>query len=1517
MKNKYTVENITMFDGLYSNNIGSVLQDHLGFLWLATAHGLQKYDGHTFTLYIPDSSDARTWELYEDKNKNLWIKMTRGLYRYSYESDDLAKYYFVNSENDTVSYWITSITEDLRGGLWVWIWDNGLYKINLENNTLVPHKIVNSWYHSMILKKGKQKGLYETWITFPSEYFGRKLQYKFVIKRKNGMLEWEPNPNPANPEHGNREIVLSGDSLRLAAEDFNSPRRIDQNEKKSLSQTSRKPTWVQFNLNLSNFEKPIQEGDEIQVKGDILPLTWGENISVNCLVFDSENELWMGSNNSGLFRFNLETGEYGIFRANPEIEESLSSNTINTGIRDQDNDLWFGTSRGLNKYDARRNTFETYLADRLNDPLNKGNGINNFDKIQEDRNGNIWIQSNSFRGIRSFNKYSHNKEITNYSEGFEGWISSVIRDQFGIVWLGDRYRGLYRLNADALKFTSFSIRKNGKDVLDGKPIVSVYEDQTGEIWIGGDLDGLYRYNRRTGKITIYKARPGYPDSLTANYVRDIFQSRNGTLWIATRSELCRFNPTTGEFKNVNLSLSVSDRYGGISCIYENRQGVIWMTTRGGYLVSYKPDTDETEFFSITGDADVDRQITFNDLLEDPQGFFWIATYYGGLLKFDLKTKKFSRVDKLRKYDITSIRFDNDGILWCGTDTQGLVGYDTKTGRDTVITEKDGLLINNIMGLEPDASGNLWLSTRRGLSRYNPRTGDFRHFFKEDGFLTDDFAVSAHSKCRNGSLMFGSTHGVVIFHPDSIRYSDYIPPIVLTDFKIQNKAVHIGENSPLKKHISVSDEIILDHDQNDISISFAALDFSHPARNQYSFFLENFEENWRSPGKEHTAYYTNLDPGEYTFRVRGTSGDGVWNEEGASLKIIITPPWWKTGWAYSLYALFILSMIYGFWRFQTGRLKMKQEMEMEHFEAEKLREVDHLKSRFFANISHEFRTPLTLILGPLQKFLSVTKERQAYEDFLAMQRNARRLQELMDQLLDLSKLDAQRMPLRTKLDNIVQKIRELTSAFSSLAETRNIELRFSADEESIIAYFDPDKLQKIIYNLLGNAFKFTPDGGKVTVHLSLRGDMAQARSTTYGLVEKQSLSFEGDEIASSRLVGRRLDSSRIRKDSESAHFVQISISDTGPGIAPDQLEHIFDRFYQVDEGSTRTHAGTGIGLALTQELVHLHHGQIRAESEEGKGSTFTILLPMGRDHLSDEEVVDQLSEEKIQALSQQPTPELVHKGISTPVADTQTAANTNGNPLILIVEDNQDMRRFLRNCLTECYDIIEAENGESGVGTAFEKIPDLIVSDVMMPDMDGLELCRKLKSDERTCHIPIILLTARASRESKVEGLETGADDYIVKPFDAEELRVRIKNLIDQRQKLRERFQREILLPPGQVVASSCEEKFLQRAMDIVQAQMTDADFGVPGLALALGMSRVQLHRKLNALTGLSASRFIRSLRLRRATELLKQRSGNVAEIAYEVGFNNVPYFHKCFLEQFGKTPAQYISPLRNAPDKLI
>jgi len=773
-------------------------------------------------------------------------------------------------------------------------------------------------------------------------------------------------------------------------------------------------------------------------------------------------------------------------------------------------------------------------------------------------------------------------------------------------------------------------------------------------------------------------------------------------------------------------------------------------------------------------------------------------------------------------------------------------------------------------------------TESGLIRFNSHPGNqngdknilYTKFLPHNEIFPYEIYRQSDGKIFVGAAM-GSGKGYFCFYPTNIIENINIPPIVVTDFKIHNESLFPDTNIALKKHL------YLKHNQNFFTIETAVLDYLDPPRNQYAYYLEGFENDWIYKGNNRIANYTNVPPGEYIFHVKG-SNTGYWNETGAALRITIVPPPWKTWWAYLLYTIGILLILFIIIRFYLKRLALLHKLEMEKVEKTKIKELDSMKSRFFANISHEFRTPLTLILGPLEKVME-NASGSAKKNLAIMQRNALHLQKLINELLNLSKIESGQMKIRAEKIDLVKAVTGYAHSFESLARQRKINLVIGNGEKGILVYADREKLEKILFNLLSNAFKFTPAGGKIVVSVG-----------------------SGQSAAGSNWGNNNIDNTADHPGG----YVEIKVSDTGKGINRDTLSHIFERFYQAEDKAPYGQPGTGIGLALTKELVEMHHGKITVESEIGKGSTFRVILPLGRNHLTDEEIFDGL---ELPDSGQEMVPGVISEDEVKPFEQGPGySASDKEKPILLIVEDNSDLREYIRDSLKPSFNIVEANDGSKGLKVAVNKIPDLILSDVMMPGMDGFELCKKLKTDERTSHIPIILLTAKAGIESKIEGLETGADDYLTKPFDARELLVRINNLLVSRKKLREKFLRDTeksgltsVMDHPETNIPSVEQKFLRKAIDVLDVNFPDPDFTVKRFCSEMAMSNMQLHRKLVALTGQTANRLIRSYRLNRAARLLDNNAGTVTEVAYMVGFNNLSWFAKCFQEQYGTNPSRY------------
>lgn len=1267
---------------------------------------------------------------------------------------------------------------------------------------------------------------------------------------------------------------------------------------------------------------------------------------------DHTGTLWVGTYN-GLNRFEREKEQFTRFLYDPNDPHSLHGYSVTSIYEDRSGTLWIGTERGLNRlvlskvegFDRKKEQFVHY---EHNQPNPHNLDFSPITSIFEDRGGTLWVGSEG-AGLKKFDRetehFTHFFQDPNNPHSLSSDSVQVIcEDRFGSLWIGT-WGGLNRFDREQGRFTRFLPDPKNPYSLSDKVICSIYEDRSGILWIGTFMAGINKVDRKKEQFAAVAHDPTNPHSLSHSSSGPVYKDQTGTLWVGTGKGLNRLDPVTKQFTyfvhDPNNPNSLCNN--AVSAIHEDHLGMFWIGTFQG-LDRFDPATKR--FTHFIHDPNDPRSLSNNLITliyEDRYGVLWMGTYGGGLNRFDREKEQFTRfvpdsknphsinggyvwavcedslarnilwvaANGLNRFDRDTERFthfvhdpnkpnslshdyvgpllvDHSGTLWVGTLGGGLNRFDHDTEQFISFTTKDGLCDNQVCGILEDDRGRLWLSTGKGLSRFDPQTKIFRNYDVADGLASNEFLLPSQYKSADGEMFFGSSNsGFTMFHPDSIKDNPYIPPVVISSFKRYN--TEEAEGTPIvEKGISSKKAIEVSYKDNILSFEFAALSYRNTLRNQYAYKLEGFSDQWIQLGTKRDVSFTNLDPGEYTLRVKGSNNDGVWNEAGASLKITITPPWWRTRWAYAFYVLLFTALLYGWRRFELNRVKLRNELKMQKFEAQKLHEIGQMKSRFFANISHEFRTPLTLILGPVEQMHTGEFKGNIHEAYDMILRNGRRLLRLINQLLDLARLEAGRMSLQTRPANIVSFLKGLVFSFASAAERKHIALGITSEEENIVVYFDRDKLEKIISNLLSNALKFTPEGGEVSVQLSVSS--------------KQS------------------PHDQLRTD----HCLLITVKDTGPGIPAGSLEKIFDRFYQVDASQTREHEGSGLGLALTKELVELHHGEILVDSEAGRGARFILLLPLGKEHLKPEEMAEAVSSEQFSVASDSASGKLqvasgedvisplIQQSTDPSIQDRASSIKHPGpdETIILVVEDNRDVRAYIRQYLEPAFKVIEAIDGMDGVEQALEIIPDLIITDVMMPKRDGNELCRILKTEEKTSHVPIIMLTAKADRDSKVQGLEIGADDYLIKPFDSKELLARVNNLVNQRRKLRERFSRELVLKPQEIAITPMDEVFLNRVKAVVEKHLGDEEFEVEDFGHEVGMSRSQIHRKLKALTDQSASQFIRSMRLQRAVELLTKKAGTIAEIAYEVGFGSQAYFTKCFHEQFGCAPKEYVKKQR-------
>jgi signal transduction histidine kinase/ligand-binding sensor domain-containing protein/DNA-binding response OmpR family regulator len=1155
------------------------------------------------------------------------------------------------------------------------------------------------------------------------------------------------------------------------------------------------------------------------------------DFSINSLILD-KNNIWFSSWSKGIWIFDKTTGKCRPY-------EKEKSQYINFLYKDDKNRLWYSPeSKGLVLVDGDKKF--NYQVDDYDSNTLSSNLLSN---IIQDRQGNLWVTSkqgdlNYIILDNPFYKWYRNPSLVN---GLTyNLVTSVIEDSKRRIWVGYDEGSIDILDSQNIR-PKIHIKGDNSTGLGPGPVMFIYESNDGSIWIGKYLDGLKKYNEKTKVFSSFQHVENNEESIAGNDIRHIDEDSKGNFWITIHGAgIDKFNPKTGKFIHhrkdwANPAKTIYSDWTFTSLCDKNDN--IWICTIDGVTVLSAKD-----------------EILKHYTTEEKDGFNLSSSM--ALIVF----------------------IDSRNYVWIGT-ADGLNKIDRKNNSIKKYFSKDGLPSNLIIDIMEDDHYNLWISTDKGLSKFSPEKDSFINYSVKDGLATDEFNKFASFKNREGEMYFGGRGGLSRFYPDNIRINNYIPPVYITDFKLFNQSVKIKKDDTaigfsIPKQIIYTKEISLEHDQNVITLEYAALNYLNLENNQYKYMLVGFDNKWISAGHKRDVTYLNLDPGEYVFRVIASNNDDIWNNEGASLRIIIKPPFWKTRWAYAFYSLFVIFLLYLFRKWILYQAEIKRKLEYEELEIQKLHELDVFKMQFFSNISHEFRTPLTLIVGPIGKLINDAKDEIQKNQLKLVQRNANRLLRLINQMMDYRKIEVAKLELNITKNNIVHFVKEIIELFNQDAKQRNIYFTFDCSYESFEVLFDTDKLEKVVYNLLSNAFKYTPDNGRIVVTMSFN--------------------LDGKSVGNDKKYSNPLLTGKTLK---------ISVKDTGIGIPKEELSKIFDRFYQVKNSVTTM--GTGIGLSLAYELVILHKGEIIVESEPNIGSEFTVVLPLWLNQtelpalsLMNARVNDD-GNEIVPDENLEPSDQSVEK---MKISDKY--------PKVLVVEDDTDMRLFICSELREKFNIVEAHNGMVALDKSFQEIPDAVICDVMMPGMTGYEVCRTLKHDERTSHIPVILLTAKSSEQHTIEGLESGADDYITKPFSVAILKARIKNLIESRVLLRKKFVKEPFAPIKEVLPSKTDEKLFNKAYSIVEKNLNNTDFDVNDFASEIGMSRTQLYRKIHAISGQSVKEFIRIIRLKKAAEMLQTSESNISEIAYTVGFNSLSYFTTSFTEYFRMNPSKYIEKYR-------
>lgn len=1188
-----------------------------------------------------------------------------------------------------------------------------------------------------------------------------------------------------------------------------------------------------------------------QLEAVLLPFQKdAEPWAIRTVLEDRSGHFWVGTT-KGLFMFRKsgDMTDFSYFLNDPLNSATISGDFITSIEEDRQGKIWIGTHiNGLNQYDDRTGKFKRFLHQASGPSIIN----NNIRKILADKEGRLWVGTQE--GISVLDEqgnhlYAFQQNDENPESLSQNSVHSLFQDAAGNVWAGTYFGGInytYALN------TQFFVlrKKDQPNFLNNNVISSIIEDEKKNLWIGTEGGGLNYYDRSSGKFRSYKHSPADAASIGSNLVKVVYRDWQGQIWAGTHGGgLNLFDPVKQSFKKFlfreNDAVSLNEEVLGV---YEDSKARLWVGTTYGIKLFHKiPQGLEP----ITGGITDKAPFSFNasHFLEDDKNRIWIASSDG------LYVLEGEQVRKISGDQVNCLLQNKQSQVWVGMQQNGLAVFNEKTQQLDYYNQPGKIGNRNILGILEDEQQNLWLSSDNGLLKFNPRQDQLQLFTVSDGLAGNAFNYHSFFKDSRGEFFFGGFNGITHFFPEKIQTNQKAGRTLLTGLRLFNESIEPGDATGLlQQAISGVSGLVFTHNQDAVTIEFALLNFIKSNKNRYAYKLEGYDKDWIYSSTP-SASYTNLPAGGFVFMVKGANNDGIWSDT-VSLNIKLLPPFWLTWWAYSLYALAIAGIVFLVLRyFFLGALLKKEE------------ELLKVKLNFFTNISHEIRTHLTLIMAPVERMLDAKETSQfTIQQLGSVKQNANRLLKLVSELMDFRKAETGHLKLYVQEHDLFLFLEDVYNSFRDIALKKGIAASLVYDGDSLPLYFDKEQLEKVFFNLITNAIKFTPENGRVWLQVT-----------------------------------------------ESEKEVTITVTDNGRGIAPEYLDKVFTNFFQVDDHGVQN-TGYGIGLALAKNIVLLHKGSIRAESGPANGigsdrTSFAVTLLKGSKHFSE----DQLLELKPAAV------EISKKAMAAPVPQSagEGAAGRQQHSL-LIIEDNAELRALIRETFYNSYLIQEAADGAQGLELATSQLPDIIISDVMMPVMDGLELCQRLKTDERTSHIPVILLTAKSTQREQVSGLETGADMYLTKPFSIKILELNVRNLLAAREKLRQQLMLQISAYPEQPKAlpapvtgmNAIEQEFLQRVISIVDENMDNPDFGVDMLSRKVAMSTPVLYKKIKAVSKMSVNDFVKSLRLKKAAQLLSEKQLTVYEVAYAIGYNDRKYFSQEFKKQFGKTPSEYAGSIQ-------
>ncbi|WP_165939999.1 hybrid sensor histidine kinase/response regulator transcription factor [Dyadobacter psychrotolerans] len=1185
------------------------------------------------------------------------------------------------------------------------------------------------------------------------------------------------------------------------------------------------------------------------------------------IIVDSKQRVWVGSRN-GLYRINPSDKENEYINYLQRLPDDAGSRTVKSIIEDRQGNIWLGTYSGVFKLSSDGQIVKNFRYESGN---KNSLSTNMVFSITLENDHQIWIGTDAGLNILD----TRNEKITRYGPDARTQFSlsnksvrSILIDNEGISWLGTYKGGVNKYDKNLAIFGLKRSDVNDPYGLSAPFVTSFAQTKTGELFVGTDGGGLNLYNRNTNLFRKFPINPKNRNAAAGLAILTLELVSDRELWIGTfRDGLFQFNPRTGSYiQYIHGKDSASLSSNEIFCLEKDKSGKLWIGTNGGGLNLFDPATKRFERFFDPAIPVSERIIPLNgyirDILMDRTGKLWIASHGTGIAVFDPVKQKSVLLDKqssnLPGNIVSSILEDHRGNIWVGTFGEGLALYNFRTKKFICYGQKEGLASNVINKILEDAQGRIWVSTNQGISCFDVKNKKFKNYTSYNGIQDRTFVLGSGIRANDNTLFFGGIAGFNYIDTRSLPDSRRIAPVILKDLRIGNRSITPADSNLIDADISIAKTISLDYKQN-FSVGYAALDYTNPKQVQYRHRLLGMQSEWNETGVNNLASYTNLSPGRYTFEVQASNNGINWSDKTTSIDIVVKPPFYLTIYAYILYFLTPFAIVFAMRRRGIQKLQRKFREEQQRAQAEQAQELDRMKIKFLTNISHEFRTPISLILAPVENLLAKTKTTELHPPALAIKRNAKRLLNLVDQLLDFKNMQQQELQLDLSRKDIILYINDTCDQFSDLSIRKGIQFNIESTIGQLLMDFDVNKLERILFNLLSNAFKFTPKGGAVKLRI-----------------------FE-------------------QTDYETKRWLTVVVSDTGIGITEGVQDKIFDRFFQNNTNLSVLNQGSGIGLSIVREFVQLHQGTIAVASQRGLGSSFTVKLPIAADSLT--LISDQWPNEK--AVASRVSPQIA--------AQKQERLYDEDPSSVLIIEDNEEFRHYLKENLLPYYNVIEAGNGKEGWQKTLSHHPELIVSDIAMPEMDGITLSQKIKADKRTKHIPIILLTASTGEQQQLDGLNSGANDYLTKPFNFEILNAKMNNLILLNRLLKGVYSRHIKLSGQQPQNESSQEKLLKDMLTYIEDNLHTSQLSVENLSRHVGMSRGTLYSKVLEMSGQTPIEFIRSIKLEKAAVLLENSDLSISQISYMTGFTAPNYFAKSFKAKFNMLPTEYKAKKRKQP----